>query len=303
MSASGSHIKAIVYALAGFSLWVLSDTCLKLTGDLGIPRYQQMVVSSIGGLALIYMVATFHSGPGKLKARKWRGLVILGILHLINFSFWLMALSNLPLANLYTVIFLSPMVVAILAATFLHEKIGWKHALAIVAGFIGVTIAVDPGSLIGNSSQWVSYAYVFASMITISVQMLALRILGQRETRECVAFYPRIIILAGGIVGGLFMGFTSMPWWAIALSLVSGAIGSLGWLFMAHAYRMAPAATVAPFQYSEIITGGLIGFLIWHDVPTAHLLFGAVIIIGSGIYIITHSRKSAAILKEEESHA
>jgi drug/metabolite transporter (DMT)-like permease len=137
----------------------------------------------------------------------------------------------------------------------------------------------------------------------MSLQMLTLRILGPRENRECVAFYSRLIILIGSFAAGLMLGFRDMPFDAVILSLASGGFGSFGWLLMAHAYKLAPAALVAPFQYSEIITGALIGYLIWHDVPSAHLAVGAVVIIASGIYIITHARKSAALLKEEKSNA
>ena len=61
---------------------------------------------------------------------------------------------------------------------------------------------------------------------------------------------------------------------------------------MAHAYKLAPAATVAPFMYSEIISGGLVGYFIWHDVPTPRLLTGAAIVIASGIYIVTHAHRA-----------
>lgn len=304
MNNPAHHLRAIFYALGGFSLWVISDTCLKLAGEMAVPNYEIMAVSSVGGMAVIFTFASLRGGTGNLRPRKWSGLLVLGLLHLCNFTFWLTALPHLPLANAYTVAFLSPIVVVILAALFLHEHFGWKHGLAIVAGFGGVAIAVNPEQLIQHGSdKWVSYGFVFASMLTMSLQMLTLRILGPRESRECAAFYPRVIILAGSVAAGLVMGLRPMPVDGILYSLASGGCGSFGWLLMAHAYKMAPAATVAPFQYSEIVTGALIGYLIWHDVPSMQLLTGATIIIASGIYIITHSRKSAALFKEEEGHA
>jgi drug/metabolite transporter (DMT)-like permease len=221
---------------------------------------------------------------------------------LINFSCWIMAISRLPLTTSYAISFLSPIVVAILAALFLRERFGWKHGLAIIAGFAGVTIAVNPRMLMHNSNEWASYGFVFASMLTISVQMLTLRILGQRESRECAAFYPRVVIFLGTLAACFMFGFRPMPADVALYAFVSGGFGSLGWLFMAHAYKLAPAATVAPFHYSEIVTGTLFGYIVWHDVPSAHVAIGATIIIASGVYIITHTRKSAQLLREE-SHA
>ena len=136
-------MRAILYALAGFTCWVISDTLLKLLGEL-VPKYELMAVSSIGGMAIISGFSWFRGGIEKLRPHGWKGLLTLGILHLANFSFWVMALPHLPLANLYTVAFLSPIVVSILAAVVLREHFNWKHGLAIVAGFIGVIIAVNP---------------------------------------------------------------------------------------------------------------------------------------------------------------
>jgi drug/metabolite transporter (DMT)-like permease len=298
------YVRAISYALGGFCLWVFSDTCMKLAGEMDIPKYQIMSVSSVGGIGIIFAFAALRGGIGKLRPKKFGGLLTLGLLHLCTFTLWLSALRHLPLANAYTVAFLLPMVVAILAALFLHEHFNWKHGLAIIIGFGGVAIAVNPMQLIEHgSSTWISYSFVFASMLTMSVQMLVLRIIGPQESRECAAFYPRVIILIGSAIAGVFFGFTAMPFSGILYSMASGGFGSLGWLFMAQAYKLAPAAIVAPFQYSEIIFGVLIGYLIWHDVPSAHVIIGVLIIIASGIYIITHARKSAALMKEEESHA
>jgi drug/metabolite transporter (DMT)-like permease len=295
-------LRAVLYAIGGFTLWVSSDTFIKLIRQFPVPFYELMAVSSVGGMAVILAFAWLNGSTAKLKVRKWTGLLVLGALHLLNFTCWIMAIAHLPLANLYTVSFLSPMMVAILAAIFLREHISWKHGLAIVAGFVGVTIAINPEHLMRDSKDWSSYGFVFASMNIISVQMLLLRILGSRESRESVSFYPRIVIFAGSLIAVVGFGFVPISLTVASFAFVSGCLGSLGWLFMAQAYKLAPAASVAPFHYSQILSGALVGYLIWHDVPSAHVLTGAAIIIVSGIYIITHSRKSAQLLKEE-SHS
>jgi drug/metabolite transporter (DMT)-like permease len=72
----------------------------------------------------------------------------------------------------------------------------------------------------------------------------------------------------------------------------TGFTGGIAWLLMTAAYKHAPAATISPFHYSQIITGALLGYLIWHDVPTLHLMLGGTVIIGSGLYIAAHARKA-----------
>lgn len=299
MSQAVSHLRAVLYALAGFTCWVLSDTALKLIGESTVPKYELMAVSSVGGMIVIAGFALLSGGIEKLRPQGWKGLLMLGLLHLANFSFLILVLPRLPLANYYAVYFLSPIVVSILAASFLREHITWKHVIAIVAGFIGVIIAVNPEQLMQHSSKSIAYGFGFAGMLVLSIMMLALRILGRSESRECMAFYPRVVILIGTVIAGLVSGFTSMSAGVVVYALLAGGAGAFGWLLMAHAYKLAPAAIVAPFQYSEIVTGALIGYLIWHDIPGLHVVAGAAIIILSGIYIITHTHKAAKILKEE----
>jgi drug/metabolite transporter (DMT)-like permease len=145
----------------------------------------------------------------------------------------------------------------------------------------------------------ISYGSVFVAMVATALQMVLLRVLGRRETRESTVLYPRIVTILGGVIAAFLWGFEPMSSRAVFCSLLSGVLGGTGWLCMAEAYKTAPAATVAPFHYSQIITGAFIGYLIWGDIPSYGLLAGAALIILSGIYIVTHVRKSANILREE----
>ena len=297
-SSSHPHLRAILYALTGFTLWVLSDTCVKLAMAL-TPEREIMVFSSVGGMAILLGFLLLRGEGRRLRPRKKGALLILGLLQLVNMSCWLAALSRLPLANVYAVAFLAPIMIAMLAAVFLGERFGWKHGLAIVAGFAGALIAVNPAHLRHDPALQISYGLVVASMVCFSTQMILLRILGPRENRECAAFWPRAIVLVGVVIACVYLGVRPMPPLAVLFSVLSGGLGTFGWLCMAQAYKLAPAATVAPFHYSEIVTGALIGYAIWHDVPSAHLLLGVAVIIVSGLYIVTHARQPARILKEE----
>lgn len=302
MSQPVFHLRAIFYALAGFTCWVMSDTFVKLAAETGAPKYEIMALAGPSGMAMIFIVTFLRNKTKKLRPARPGKLATLAILGLGSYVCLLIALPRLPLANFYAVIFIIPILVAVMATLFLHEKSTWQKNLAIACGFAGVLIAVGPVAISNEGGGWMGYGAACIAAFGIALQLLLLRVLRTQETRECIAFYPRFGALFGGLVGIAIWGFSPIPAQALVCSLASGCVGSLGWLLMAHAYKLAPAATVAPFQYSEIVTGAAIGYVIWHDVPTLHLLVGAVIIIGCGFYIITHSRKSAALLKEE-SHS
>jgi drug/metabolite transporter (DMT)-like permease len=297
VNSSSTHLRAIFYALAGFSFWVGGDMFMKLAVENGVPKYEVMSIGGFGGLASLFLITLFRGELRTLRIRNYRPLFFLGLLFFMNYIVWVTALAHLPLANFYTVVFLAPTVGSIAAALFLREKLNLSKVLAIVAGFIGVVIAVNPTQIIQDKSDWISYSVAFVGMLVIVAQMLTMRIVGDSISREAIAFYPRIAAVVGGAALALLHGFALPSGLGLVYCLLTGIIGSLGWMFMAQAYKLAPAAIVAPFHYSQIITGGLVGYVIWHDVPSLHLLFGATIIIASGLYIATHARKAGQLAK------
>ena len=123
-------------------------------------------------------------------------------------------------------------------------------------------------------------------------QQLMLRFLSNHESRESTALYPRVGGVTLGLIAILTLGFQPLTTAGLIYSIGTGSIGGLGWMCMAEAYRRATASTVAPFHYSQIVTGALAGYLIWHDQPTLRLLIGAAIIVSSGVYIATHTRRA-----------
>ena len=292
-----SHLRAIFFAVLGFTFWVGGDTFMKLAGETGTPKYEIMTIGGFGGLVSIFLVTALRGELKKLRPKKKGLLAILGLMFLMNYGVWLTALARLPLANFYTVLFLAPTVGAIFAALFLRERLGLQKILVIIIGFIGVLIAINPSHLLSDQSDWVGYGVAFLGMFVIVAQMLTLRYAGNHESRESIAFYPRLAAIAGGLIATVLFGFEALSLKGFIYSLLTGAIGGMGWMFLAHAYKLAPAATVAPFQYSEIISGAFFGFLVWHDIPSVNLLIGAFIIIVSGLYIVTHVRRAEMIAK------
>jgi drug/metabolite transporter (DMT)-like permease len=128
-----------------------------------------------------------------------------------------------------------------------------------------------------------------------------MRVVGQRgESRESLAFWPRLLVAVAGLAMGCALGFGALPLKGLGLIICSGGIGGAGgWLCMAEAYKTAPASIVAPFHYSQIIVAALLGYAVWHDMPTLHLLLGVAIIIASGLYVTLRTRKTAGVLAEE----
>jgi len=257
-------------------------------------------VSGLSGATVIFLLSAVRGKIGRLQPHKWSGLFLLGLCQWLAFICWINALPQLPLASMYVVAFLTPMTVACFAALVLKEHLGWKRAVPIAIGFGGVVISVNPVNLIQHITAGVPYISVFGSMAATATQMLLLRAVGHKESSECTSFYPRLVIVAAGAFSCAMSGFTAMRPWAFIAICASGCLGALGWALLAKAYKNAPAAAVAPFHYSQIVCGTLLGYLIWGDVPSSSLVCGALVIIAAGIYLVRHERRVSRMMVRVE---
>jgi drug/metabolite transporter (DMT)-like permease len=215
--------------------------------------------------------------------------LVRSVLMVATTAFNFLALQYLRLDQTITIVFLAPLMVALLAGPLLGEWVGRRRVAAIMVGFIGVLIAVRPG--LGVMHPAVLYA--FAAMLAYALFMLL--------TRHMAAFDPPLVTLFYSMFVGTFGGipFAVADWqtpphtlaWVLLGSL--GILGGLGhWLFL-HAYRLAPASVIAPFLYMQILTMVAFGYMVFGDLPDLWTLAGAALIVASGVYLVHRERRVA----------
>ena len=159
-----SQLEAVSFSLAGFTFWVLADSTIKLAGESHLPAYE--IVAFLGSFMavflLIYGLGRNQVGalwPRQPQRQFWRSCLDLG-----TNLFVVIALRHMPLALFYILVFSAPAISTVMAAMFLGERLQWQRSLAILAGFAGVVIAVDPvGS--GRQGDWIGYG---AALITVA---------------------------------------------------------------------------------------------------------------------------------------
>lgn len=290
MKFSVSERGAIGFAVAGFTFWVLTDTCIKLVGQSALPAYE---VTAFLGLFMALFMAAYALGRGEVRAlwpdhlgrQMLRSCLDLGT----NVSV-VVALRHLSLTLFYILIFLAPIATSAMGAVFLREGLTWRKVAAIVAGFAGVVIAVDP---FGSTRQgdWVGFAACMACVAFFSVNMVWSRVLTQTERPESLTFFSGVIMAAGC--------FVLMLWHAAPLTarltgglVAMGVFCALGSLFFFVALKHTTAATVSQYHYTQLLTGALLGYLIWHTKPTVFMVLGGVLIAASGLYIAVTSPRS-----------
>ena len=190
------------------------------------------------------------------------------------------ALRHLPLALFYILVFLAPAATTLLEATFLREPLSRGRLLAVLTGFAGVVIAVDPLGAMRKGDR-TGYLACLACVICFSVNMVWSRRITQGESAQSLTFFSSLLQSAVGVfaIFGHFMSIT-LPMTGL---LAGTALVSLsGGLCFFLALRYTSAATVSQYHYTQLLTGGLFAFLIWREKPTVSMLVGSVLIVASG---------------------
>lgn len=284
------HLRAIVLATIAFTCWVLSDAGIKLASEAGLPPFEVLGLLGLFSGITVALKAWPERKARALWPKNPRAQFIRALLSLTTTALNVVALKHLPLTMFYVTVFAAPMMIAIGASLWLREQLGWAKMLAIILGFIGVVIAIDPFHDVGQG-DWIGYGAAFIGTVCFAVSTVWLRTMTQSETADSLTFFTALVEAIAGLGLMLFWHVAPLTGWPFLVMAITAIVNVAGCMSMYTALRDAPAATIAPFHYTQLISGALLGYLIWHDVPGLHTVIGAAIIIGTGVWITLHSRK------------
>jgi drug/metabolite transporter (DMT)-like permease len=217
--------------------------------------------------------------------RPWLQLVRALLLWLMTATnFW--ALQHLQLAETVSIMFLAPILVAALGAPLLGERIDAGRWVAICVGFIGVLVIVQPGTSGFHPAMLASLAQtvMFAGFILLTRRLAAH---DRPEATQFLSALGAAVLISPLLAWSWQMPTTALEWAVVGLT---GLAGGLGHYLFALAHRFAPASTLAPFQYQQILYMGALGFLVFGDLPRAGVVIGAAIVVASGIYLLWRER-------------
>ena len=282
-SFSINGLKASGFALAGFTFWVLADTAMKAVGATLLPAWE--VIGFLGFFICFYLFlsAVVRREPALLWPKSPARQLLRSALDLGNNICVVIALRHLPLALFYILVFLSPLTVVLFAAIFLREKLPPLKLAAIVMGFVGVVVAVDPFST-QRQGDWVGYLCCMVCVLCFSTNMVWSRVLTRREDPRAMTFFSGL----GMVTFGLLMtpaGLVGFGMKSFVLMALMSLFCLLGTLFVFFAVKYTAAANVSPFHYTQLPTGALVAYLLWHEIPTFSMLVGAGLIAGAGLLI------------------
>lgn len=266
------------------------DTAAKvLTTRLGIPVaevvWARFIVQFAGLIVLVPSLGVMSTSD-MFKTTQFRWQIVRSVLMAATTLFNFLALLTLRLDQTITIVFLAPLVVALLAGPLLGEWAGWRRMLAILTGFMGVLVAVHPTA----DGLSVAVGYSLLAMLAYALFMLLTRRIAGRDPPLVTLFYSMFV----GTVAGAPFAFAHWVWpsdflgWVLLCSL--GLFGGLGHYAFLHAYRLAPASSVAPFLYTQILSMTGLGYLVFGHTPDVWTITGAAIVVTSGIYLLHRER-------------
>lgn len=284
---AADRVKAIGLMCLAVAFFSALDTSAKYLVTQGhLPVVQIVWSRFLGQFLLMLVMLTALPVRALLHTRKLKLELLRSFLMVSTTAGNFLALRHLRLDQTISVVFMAPLIVALLAGPFLGEWVGWRRMVAILTGFIGVLIVVHPG--VGSLHP--AFLFAFASMLAYAFFMLLTRYLAAYDTPLVMLFYS---VLLGAFALAPFALWNwvwpqTLGQWLI-LSIL-GVLGGTGHYLFIHAYRLAPASSVAPFIYMQILTMVAFGFTVFGDLPDWWTLTGAAVIIASGVYLLHRER-------------
>jgi drug/metabolite transporter (DMT)-like permease len=201
---------------------------------------------------------------------------------LCNFA----ALRYLQLDQALALSFSTPFFVAALSGPILGEWVRWRRWTAIGVGFLGVLVVIRPGT----GSIHPAAVLSLSAALCYALYAVTTRVLARTDSNETTLFYSNIVGALALIPVLPFVWTTPHDPLIIGLMFAAGALGAFGHYLLIAAHRLAPAAVLSPFIYTEIVLVIILGFVVFGDLPNRWTLAGASIVIASGLYMLHRER-------------
>lgn len=274
------NLQAAAIALLAFALFSTHDVVVKVLGGSYSP-IQTLFFTSLFSFPLTTLMLVNDPKPGNLRPVHPWWIALRSVTMPIGAAGAFYAFATLPLAQVYAIIFATPLLITLLSIPFLGERVGAHRAAAVVIGLVGVIVVIRPGSVPMQPGHFAAITTVCAA----SLQSIISRKIGRDERPVVMLLYPFATTF---LVMGAMLAFVyqPMPLKDLGATGVIAILGFVGGLGLVVAYRQGEAAIVAPMQYSQIVWASLYGYLFFNETIDRATLIGASIIICSGVYIV-----------------
>ncbi|WP_270939255.1 DMT family transporter [Falsiroseomonas oryzae] len=280
-------MRGIPLLLVSITLFSISDALAKKLGET-LPPVEIAWLRYLAFLALTLLPMMRRGGLAVARTRA-PGLQVLRALGVVGSAvLFITALRHMPLAEATAVNFVAPAFVTALSVVFLGERVGWRRWTAIAVGLLGMLIILRPGSEVFTPAALLPVL----SSAAWAAAVIATRRMPAGESPATTLFWTAAV---GFVVLTLLLPFGARVPTAteLGLGLLIGLVSSVAQWLVVLAYRAAPASVLAPFSYTQLLTSGLLGAIVFGALPDGWTLLGAAVIAASGLYTAHRERVRA----------
>lgn len=294
-SASDNPVRGIVLKLASIFLFTVMSALIKAARDT-IPPGETVFFRSFFAIPPILIYAIVIGRVTDLvEVQSPRAHLVRGLTGVGAMASGFTALGLLPLPEIIAIGYAAPLMATGLAAVMLGEVVRVYRWSAVIVGLVGVLVMIFPRMTVLTSGQLSDAEALGAGFALLGATLSALatiqiRTLTQTERTLAIVFWFAVSATVASLV--------TIPWgWvqpgpgALAMLVAAGLLGGTAQILMTESYRSANASTLAPFEYSSMVYGIAIGYLVFAEVPGWSVLIGGTIVIAAGLFIIWRERQ------------
>ena len=281
-AASGGILRGILMMVLAVFLFTCMDAVVKWVGQT-YPTGQIVFFRNLLAFLPVLLFVGRTGGVAVLRTTRLGGHFLRGIVGLAAMASFFAAYALLPLGEAVAIGMSGPIFMTALSMPLLGEQVGVRRWSAVVVGFMGVLLMTRPGAeaLAPGALLALSGAVFYA------LAMISIRKLSRTEHPTAIVFYFTLfatLAAAASLPFGQWITPKSLT--DLGLLITIGLIGGFAQFAMTHAFRLAPIAIVAPFDYLAVVFAMVLGYAVWGDLPDAWILGGAAVVILSGLYIL-----------------
>ena len=303
MSAQNNNPKGIVFILIAMIVFSVQDGIMKHIYNF-VSLYEIYLIRTVVSFVLILLFLIITKKPIVFKSQYPLLTFTRVILFFFGFSSFYVSLTVLPLGTATALFFVTPFLITIFAHFFLKEEIGLRRWSAVVVGFIGVYVTLNPDF---SNFNYLSLLPILCALC-YSLSMIIIKKTSDKDSvyTQTFTFYIGAIIIS--IIFYFIIGdgqynvsdhpasqFIFREWFVdfnsnIVLMTATGVTATLAFLFLFTAYSIASPAVVSPFEYSILFWSPLVGWLYFDEIPSLNTVVGIFIIVCSGVYIFMREK-------------
>lgn len=284
----GHNARGALLALLSFGVFSAHDVIVKTLGA-DYASFQIVFFSVLFSFPLVSLLLIRDTTPGHLRPIHPWWTALRTISAVITGFCVFYAFSVLPLAQTYSILFAQPLIITVLAIPILGERVRLRRWIAVLVGLAGVMVVLRPGS----TDLTLGHLAALVGAFFGALAAIVVRKIGHEERSVVLLLYP---MMTNFVVMACALPFVyrPMPIEHLGAIGIMATLALFGGLVLIAAYKAGEAVIVAPMQYSQLLWATLYGALLFDEWPDTMTLAGAVLIIGSGVYIVLREGRSGS---------